>query len=817
MIFLRRVFVYFALYILVPILVLSGIEFLLRYKGYGNNLSPWVENSTPTGKVYTKNLIFYQQFFDSPVDPGEHEPYLTAITLPKLPNTIRIFVFGESAALGWPDAKYSFGKFLEVMLNRMYPQYRWEVFNICFAGVNSHILRYVAQESLFLQPDIVILYMGNNEAHGTFGLYHSFKDSVPLPDYVVQLQLRLQNFYLFQNMRNFAFKLRKIFPRYRSEIRYDDPRVGIVSKNYERNLHAMVKAFVKEGIPVFIGTLGSNLRDWPPQESWFRKDITERELENWRRAFEEGFQFFSNMQIEKAKGYFIEAQRIDASPAFLNFLLGWCYIFEEKYAEARKYFIEAREKDGFGFVRAKEFINYICEKVAKEYEPTGKVFFVPVENELSSNSFANSPGLEMFVDSCHFNFYGDYITACSYLKFIQNYFLRDKLTSATDKSIKLPSFDEVKKMLFIYEDDFYYTKFLQLSPSISSVIYYPQKLMTINICSEICALSEKYTRGEESRIFCDLSDLERAFLFFDLSMDHPDNFIFRYLETLQEFGAFRQSLKVLGKFGKKEVEDINYICLILDIYLALNLPQYYREIEHLIEKIENNYSNLNDLYIYYELRYLIVRNDLENAKGVIKDLLDLPFLHPSKKVFGECVQTYLNTDISYNEKLNRWREILERYSWSWDSFNFIVEIAKRDGKTDEVKKIFEELVNKGSNSPFPYLFLSFIYEDEGFYSKSIDLLKKASSMGFPSLALKYELARLLTMEGSELLKQGLNDEAIVLLEEAIRTFPYYLSSWVKLVYACELLGDEEGVLNVMRGMEDIQKKNIISHIWEIIF
>lgn len=814
---LKKFLLFLVLYIIVPILILCFIEFFLRYKGYGDNLSPWLEHTTSNGKVYTKNLAFYQQFFDSPIHPGEIEPHITTITLPKPPNTIRIFVFGESAALGWPDARYSFGKFLEAMLNSMYPQYKWEVFNICFAGINSHVLRYVAKKSIFLEPDVVIIYMGNNEVHGTFGLYHLFRDSSPLPDYLVQFQLNLQNLYIFQNIRKLASKLGSVLPQRMSEIRYDDPRIARIVHNYENNLRAMVTTFIEKDIPVFIGTLGSNLRDWIPRESWFKKSISEQELEDWKTLFDEGLHLFSNKELDKAKRFFNEALKIDDSPAILHFLLGWCYIDEGAYIDAKWHFVQARERDGFGFVRAKNFINSACEKIVEEYKYTGKVFLVPVESELSVRSFANAPGLELFVDSCHFNFYGAYITACAYLKFLQNIFLQNRVGFNFEIGKLPPSFEDMKKLLFFLKDDYIFAILSQPLALHLATIYFPGNSVPIDVRDDIENLSERFVKRGRVKNYVSYSELEELFVCFDTFDFPPKDLLFRYLELLRDLGAIRQSLKILDKFGGKDVNDINSICLLLDIYLALNSHQHTHRIEDLLRRLEDDYSDWGDLYHYYLLKYLLLRNDWKEARNRVEKIFNLSFVHPSRRVFAECVQIYLNPQLNDEEKFNRWREVLEKCSWSWDGFNFIWTFAKKDGKKNAVKELFEKLVNKDLGSPFPYLYLAFLYEDEGDYSNSVNILKKAVAMNPSSFSLKYELARLLTKEGIKLLKEGLVEKSLSFFEEAVRAFPYYLTSWIKLVEACELLGDDEGLWRTLGEMEEIQKKNITSHLWEIIY
>lgn len=88
---------------------------------------------------------------------------------PKPAGTFRIFVLGESAAMGFPSPRFGFPRVLEVMLREAFPGRKIEVVNVAMAGINSHAVRRIAQECAALEPDAFVIYMGNNEVVGPFG------------------------------------------------------------------------------------------------------------------------------------------------------------------------------------------------------------------------------------------------------------------------------------------------------------------------------------------------------------------------------------------------------------------------------------------------------------------------------------------------------------------------------------------------------------------------------------------------------------------------------------------------------------------------
>ena len=60
-------------------------------------------------------------------------------------GTFRIFVLGESAAMGDPDPAYGFSRYLEVMLRERYPSMKFEVVNTGSVAINSHVLLPIAR------------------------------------------------------------------------------------------------------------------------------------------------------------------------------------------------------------------------------------------------------------------------------------------------------------------------------------------------------------------------------------------------------------------------------------------------------------------------------------------------------------------------------------------------------------------------------------------------------------------------------------------------------------------------------------------------
>ncbi|MHB8898104.1 MAG: hypothetical protein ACYC6Y_05105, partial [Thermoguttaceae bacterium] len=82
----------------------------------------------------------------------------------KAPNEYRIFCLGGSTVQGSPfTIETSFTTFLELSLQAAEPERKWQVVNCGGISYASYRLVPILQEVLRYQPDLVILYTGQNE------------------------------------------------------------------------------------------------------------------------------------------------------------------------------------------------------------------------------------------------------------------------------------------------------------------------------------------------------------------------------------------------------------------------------------------------------------------------------------------------------------------------------------------------------------------------------------------------------------------------------------------------------------------------------
>ena len=149
--------------IVAPVLFFAVLEAGLRLGGYGYPTAFFV--GPDADGIYTPNPRFGWRFFPRAIARKPEPCFISA----KPAGAVRIFVLGSSAAQGVPNPSFSFGRILEVMLRERYPDVKFEVVNAAMTAINSHVALEIARDCAAHQPDLFVVYMGNNEVIGPYG------------------------------------------------------------------------------------------------------------------------------------------------------------------------------------------------------------------------------------------------------------------------------------------------------------------------------------------------------------------------------------------------------------------------------------------------------------------------------------------------------------------------------------------------------------------------------------------------------------------------------------------------------------------------
>lgn len=346
-----------------PVVFILLIELVLRFSGYGLSSHFFVPWTMGNQTIYLPNDQFCEHFVPESLSRAP-EP---SVLLPKSRDTFRIFVLGGSAANGDPDSRYGFCRQLEILLNAYSEKTRFEVINAAVTSMNSHVARRIAMDCAEHEPDLFIVYMGNNEVVGPYGpptmpeaLYKhrslidlsvTLKKDVHLGQLIkkmVEARSKGDTEITWQGMEAFL----------ESHLTLDDPKLQMCYSHFKNNLADIANIAQRCGAKTFFCTVPTNLADCAPFGSQHQKGLSELDLEVWNTAFKAGRALQIKGDMTNALAEYEKALAIDDQYADLAYSMGQCLLKLEKTDEAKASLLRARDLDTLRF-RADTSINQI--------------------------------------------------------------------------------------------------------------------------------------------------------------------------------------------------------------------------------------------------------------------------------------------------------------------------------------------------------------------------------------------------------------------------------------------------------------------------
>jgi len=353
--------------LLFPFLFLLIIEIGLRIGGYNSEAQDLFVPAPSNSAFLVSNTSFIKRYFPSFVPKVAPN----AFRKQKRSNTFRVFVFGGSSTQGFPyNFYYSFADKLEQKLLLNTEGVNVEVINLGMTAVNSYVIRDLSKRVIQYEPDAVLIYAGHNEYYGSFGVASTqfgFVNNVSFK----RLIIGLKNWRLYQLLESIASSngveagerrtmMAKVISNSNIELGESVYSKGL--NQFEDNIGDVLALFNKNKIPVYIGTVTSNLKSQAP--------LTDQEAV--LKIYETGNDFFN-------KG--------DSVAALSKF-------------------IEAKELDGIRF-RAPNEINKIIRKLANRHEAR----VIEIEDLLRKSSESGIEDESLFIDHLHPNYVGHQLMA----------------------------------------------------------------------------------------------------------------------------------------------------------------------------------------------------------------------------------------------------------------------------------------------------------------------------------------------------------------------------------------------------------------------
>lgn len=399
--------------LLLPFLLLAVVELGLRVASYGYDTSFFKVERDATGKKFLiDNSEFSYRFFPPNLArwPGTFK-----LAADKPGDVQRIFIFGESAAMGDPQPSVGASRYLEILLSEKFPGQKFEIVNLGITAINSHVILPIAREVVARgQGDVWLIYMGNNEMVGPFGAATIFGSQAP-PLSVARLNLAIQKTKLGQlavamqrrlgrKPANAGWSGMRMFLK--NQIPPDDARRDTVYKNFSQNLRDIVLTGRRGGAKVLLSSMSVNLKDCPPFASMLNNQLSASDRAQFDALYADGVTLQTNQQPVLAAQKFAQAARLDPKFAMLQFRWAECLLAQTNLSAAQEHFQLACDVDVLPF-RANTPINAAIRSLAVELAGTNFAF-CDAEAALASATPEGIAGDDSFFEHVHFNFNGNY-------------------------------------------------------------------------------------------------------------------------------------------------------------------------------------------------------------------------------------------------------------------------------------------------------------------------------------------------------------------------------------------------------------------------
>ncbi|MFZ4620068.1 MAG: tetratricopeptide repeat protein [Bacteroidota bacterium] len=422
----RRIFLIITL--LLPVLLVFLLEIGLRVFGYGSEFD-LVTKTTVNGKEYYRiNPNVGKRYFD-PARYFVPQIYSGNFEMVKSPNTLRIFVVGESTPAGFPyQYNATPSRILQKQLEILHPEKNIEVVNAGLTGTNSYTVLEFVDELTAYQPDAFIVYSGQNEFYGAFGTAST--NSIGGGRWMIRLYQSLRNVKTFVLLENSLTSVSRLFASanpaaYNGTLMQQlakDKAIPFNSASYRQALESFGKNITEtigiassKNVPIIISTLVTNEGSLPPFVSLNGAEVSEQQKQELTSLQKEGEDLLQRKDLRAAAIKFRRITEIDPTWAMGQFRLGQCYHMLGQNDSAFIAFGRARDYDGLRF-RASGEANSILRTTAA----AGNAVIADVESDFRAASPDSIIGASLLWEHVHPTFSGYVLLAKCWLNALES-------------------------------------------------------------------------------------------------------------------------------------------------------------------------------------------------------------------------------------------------------------------------------------------------------------------------------------------------------------------------------------------------------------
>lgn len=305
----------------------------------------------------------------------------------KTEKTFRIAVTGGSFIMGtpylhqnwkdWDEHYLGYGgipDWLRAELTLRYPSKRIEVLNLAAGGQNTFRVKRIVRDIMEIEPDLVVLAVGNNEGY------------VP----ATRFNQELHRWILYRALKKTL--LPEPGPAERSYFTPQDPDTAKIESGFRQNVEEMIAVAREHHVPLLLATLPINLKYHSYVDAHGEPPAYPRD----DPFLGQGLQLAVNGRCEQA----LEAFARSEHQAFAAFEIARCLERLERYAEAREFYKIYVQQNPLNRTRP-SYNAFLREASRRE-----GVYLADLEKAMEDLSPHGLPAPRYFLDYCHLNWKG---------------------------------------------------------------------------------------------------------------------------------------------------------------------------------------------------------------------------------------------------------------------------------------------------------------------------------------------------------------------------------------------------------------------------
>lgn len=355
--------------IMLPVLLLAMAEALLRIGRYGYNTDVFIESPQNNAFLMFNPQASRKYFTSADLTPQANTELFKK---EKDANTLRIFVLGESTTQGYPYLHNgSFHRWLQHRLMNTFPNKKFEIVNLALTAVNSYTVLGFAKDLARHKPDAVLIYTGHNEYYGTLGV--AATENIGNSRFLINLVLTLRRLRLVQWLTNTYEALckpgtsntrtRMKMTTAQKTIPYGSALYNSGLEQFRANMDETLRTFHTHGIPVFISTLVSNIRNMKPFQT---ETADSTQHTTFHKQYSLGIEALAKGDSSQARHFFQQANIDYNKHALCRYYLGQLALHTGNEASAKEHLSMARDLDPLRF-RAPSAFNDIILELCRKY------------------------------------------------------------------------------------------------------------------------------------------------------------------------------------------------------------------------------------------------------------------------------------------------------------------------------------------------------------------------------------------------------------------------------------------------------------------